>query len=81
MRCKDKIRNLLCTNAGSVRTVGALIFRHISRHVRIGVDGWTSLLLVLRVHRYFEVVELQVADSLVCRLRKFLWSRFNLNAA
>ena len=29
MGCKDKIHNLLYTNAGSIRTVGALFFRHI----------------------------------------------------
>ena len=27
MKFKDKIHNVLCTNAGSVRTVGALFFR------------------------------------------------------
>ena len=61
MECKDRIRNLLYTNASSVRTVGAL-FRYI---LGTFVTAWmivdverTSVLLVLRVHQYFEVVEL-----------------------
>ena len=82
MGCEDNIRNLLCTNAGSVRTVGVLFFRHI---LGTFASEWVierrvaRCCLYLRVHRYFEIMELQVADSLVCRLQQILWLRFNLN--
>ena len=71
MGCKDKIRNSLCTNASSVRTVGAF-FRHIlgtfvSEWMVLDVER-TSLLLafsesidILRSWRF------RVTVSLVCR--------------
>ena len=39
MEFKDEIRNLLCTNASSVRTASALFLSVHSGHIRIRVDG------------------------------------------
>ena len=86
MGCKDKIRNLLCTNAGSVRTIGALFLSAHSGHIRIGVDGrgcrtnvgvacFCGFINILRSWGF------RVTVSLVCRFPRILWSRFELNTA